>query len=130
MVAMPPHGRAAAYAHGESEVAAQQACSVCREFLMRKLNPSSRLSVYLDVTELGAFSDAGDLERMLTDADVGRFEWLATLCLDRLGRDPVELTRRLERLDAAGVIVVAINDGFCSDAALTPVFFPQLNKES
>lgn len=120
-------GRARFYFHADQDP--KQATDVVAKLARLGVPQSAIVEVHIDF-------DAGTgvtlaITEILSDAQAGRFEILIVGNLDQLSADAVELSRLLIQFDDAGVLVISLAEGFCTDASLTQILFPNTasNKE-
>lgn len=72
-----------------------------------KQNDWEVVAVYSDIGSSGRDSSRPRYQQMLTAGINGTFQAIVVRSLDRLSRDPVELSRTIRNMKSAGVHIVA-----------------------
>lgn len=122
-MSLSPHtGRARFYVHADQDP--KQAADVVAKLAELGVPESAILEVCFDVDAKEVEGSSLASQEILRDAQAGRFEILIVGNLDRLSADAVELSRLLIQFDDAGVLVISLAEGFCTDASLAQILFP------
>lgn len=117
--------RIAMYAPHDSRQKDSSSADHCRQLIARAFGPAAQIFEYAGAGTSHNNKGATDFEYLIQDARAGRFEALVVNTLAVLGDDPVSVSQQLLSLDRAGVVVIAAQDQYCSDASLVMTFFPQ-----
>ncbi len=102
--------------HSQREESIEQQVERCQAYANRKgLNVSG--GVYADKAISGRTDRRKDFQRMMADAEAGKFDYVICWKTSRLGRNMMEAMQNTSRLNQMGVLCYYTEEDFSDDAA-------------